>query len=270
MTSEKNSRGPGPRDSLVNPYIVGNPIESKNLFFGRQDDFAFIRNKITGSGTGGILVLCGTRRSGKTSILFQIKNGRLGRDFFRFFDMQSLTVGRDAEFLARLGQEIALSLDQPDLQAAAERIRTVEDKAAYDEFRNFLEGMSGHLGGRQLVLLFDEYEIIEACIRDGRLDHGPAGSAVGLVGAGTRRVHHFYRQRQAGTAGSEILAVVFGQGPAPPHQFFEPGRHAAPDPRTGAGDITYDEAAPDLIFELTNGQPFYTQVHLPVPGRSAQ
>jgi hypothetical protein len=63
----QNGQGKGSHVPLVNPYIVGNPIVNRNLFFGREDDFAFIRNKVTGSGTGGILVLCGTRRSGKSS-----------------------------------------------------------------------------------------------------------------------------------------------------------------------------------------------------------
>ena len=58
---------------IPNPYIVGKPIEDQKMFFGREDDFAFIKKKVTGGETGGILVLCGSRRSGKTSILFQIK-----------------------------------------------------------------------------------------------------------------------------------------------------------------------------------------------------
>jgi len=261
MTSENNGRGSGPGPSLVNPYIVGNPIENRNLFFGRQDDFGFIRNKITGSGSGGILVLCGTRRSGKTSILFQIKNGRLGEDYLPvLLDMQSLTVGRDAEFLSRLAQEIALSLGQAGLREAAERIRAVEDKVSYDEFRSFLDRLPEHLGGRQLVLLFDEYEIIESCIRDGRLTLGLLGMlsswlenerGVFIIFTGSDKLElrdPKYWQSFLGKALHRRISFLSQNDTL--RLIREPV----------AGEITYDEPAPDLIFELTNGQPFYTQV----------
>ena len=86
------------------------------MFFGREDDFEYIRKKVTGGKEGGLLVLCGTRRSGKTSILFQIKGGRLGEDFLPILiDMQAMTVQDDAEFLAKLAQEVIAALESPDI-----------------------------------------------------------------------------------------------------------------------------------------------------------
>jgi len=261
MTSAQNGQGKGPHAPLVNPYIVGNPIVSRNLFFGREDDFAFIRNKVTGSGTGGILVLCGTRRSGKTSILFQIKNGRLGDGYVPvLLDMQSLTVGRDAEFLARLAQEISSTLDQADLHQYADRIRTVDDETAYREFRGFLDELPSHLEGRQLVLLFDEYEIIESCIRDGKLTPG------------VLRMLANWLEHQHGMfiifTGSDKLELrdprywqsFLGKALHRRISFLSRNDTLRLIREPVAEHIEYDEAAPDLIFELTNGQPFYTQV----------
>lgn len=64
---------------LSDPYIVGNPIKSREMFFGREDDFQFVARKIGEGRSNQIVVLCGERRSGKTSILFQIRGGRLGK-----------------------------------------------------------------------------------------------------------------------------------------------------------------------------------------------
>ena len=90
-------------ETIPNPYIVGNPIRSKDMFFGREDDFRFIRDKLVNSPTGLIIVLAGERRSGKTSILYQILNGRLGERFVPvFIDMQAMTIRDEAEFFQHL------------------------------------------------------------------------------------------------------------------------------------------------------------------------
>ena len=42
---------------IHNPYIVGNPIKDRDMFFGREDDFTYIRQKITGGKQGGGLLV---------------------------------------------------------------------------------------------------------------------------------------------------------------------------------------------------------------------
>lgn len=261
MTSPERTGPPGAPPPLVNPYIVGNPIESRSLFFGREDDFAFIRNKITGGGTGGILVLCGTRRSGKTSILFQIRNGRLGDSHVPvLLDMQSLTVGRDADFLARLGQEIALALADPQLQAVADSLRSAADAEAYRKFRIFLDRLPAHLRGRRLVLLFDEYEIIETCIRDGKISKGILQLLAGwlehdrgifIIFTGSDKLEQrdpVYWQSFLGKALHRRVSFLSRNDTL--RLIREPV----------AGEVVYEDGIPELIFELTDGQPFYTQV----------
>jgi predicted AAA+ superfamily ATPase len=83
-----------------NPYIVGNPIRSREMFFGREDDFQYVVRKIGASRANQVLVFCGDRRSGKTSILFQILGGRLGERFLPVLvDMQILAgIRDDAQF----------------------------------------------------------------------------------------------------------------------------------------------------------------------------
>lgn len=61
---------------IDNPYIVGNPVKSKDMFFGRDETFRDIKNAIIMDGSH-VILLVGGRRSGKTSILMQIKNGRI-------------------------------------------------------------------------------------------------------------------------------------------------------------------------------------------------
>jgi hypothetical protein len=93
---------------IPNPYIVGNPIRTPEMFFGREDDFQFARQKLTRERAGLALVFCGERRSGKTSMLFQILNGRLGPAFLPVLvDMQYFAaIARDHDFYENVVQEI--------------------------------------------------------------------------------------------------------------------------------------------------------------------
>jgi predicted TIM-barrel fold metal-dependent hydrolase len=67
------------------------------------------REKLARARGGLTLVFFGDRRSGKTSILYQLKNGELGDDFVSVFvDLQGLaTVTSEDEFYESLAVEIA-------------------------------------------------------------------------------------------------------------------------------------------------------------------
>ena len=98
-----------------NPYIVGNPVRERAMFFGREAEFNLIRKRFEHSEHGGLLVFCGERRSGKTSILFQILDHRLGPDFIPvLIDMQSMAVANEVEFLTRISHEISRALGPRD------------------------------------------------------------------------------------------------------------------------------------------------------------
>lgn len=147
-----------------NPYIVGNPVRSPEMFFGREGEFQFIRTRLTGQRQGCVIVLCGERRTGKTSILYQLLNGRLGDRFVTvFLDMQGVVIERDQEFLAILASSIWKAVTPPDLAATAPSV------TSYLDFNRFMEDAATRAGERHLLLLIDEYELIDAKVRDRRL-----------------------------------------------------------------------------------------------------
>ena len=150
-----------------NPYIVGNPVRTREMFFGRAEDFQFIRTKLEGQRQGGVILLCGERRAGKTSILYQILNRRLGPDLLPvFLDMQELVVQNDREFVNGLAIRVGRGLDEQEMPAVAPLTCGVED---YLQLAALFDQIMGVIGNRRLLLLFDEYELIGEKIRDGRL-----------------------------------------------------------------------------------------------------
>ena len=165
-----------------NPYIVGNPIKTKAMFFGRKDDFQFAIRKIGAGVANQIVVFCGDRRSGKTSILFQILNGRLGKKFLPvLIDMQILAgVKSDLEFFKTILEVACSTLKLPGLS-----IEKVEKKAGDRSVEHYLEAflfyVKKEFPEKIVLFLLDEYKLIEAKIRDKSLSESVIHYLAGIL-----------------------------------------------------------------------------------------
>ena len=60
------------RDLGASPYIVGNPVDRQEMFFGRADVIERIRRQVGANTHANVVLLEGNRRTGKTSILRQL------------------------------------------------------------------------------------------------------------------------------------------------------------------------------------------------------
>lgn len=147
-----------------NPYIVGNPIRSPEMFFGREEEFQSIRSKLEGESEGCAIVLFGERRTGKTSILYQLLNGRLGSGFVPvFIDMQGAVVQKDQELLSLLASKLSQAAPGSDGKLQP----MIGD---YLQFNAFSDSIMERLGQRRLLLLIDEYELIESKVKEGKIN----------------------------------------------------------------------------------------------------
>src|SRR5262249_46366812 len=103
-----------------NPYLVGNPIRTEKMFYGREDDFRYVRTKLEAASQGVLIVFCGERRGGKRSIPYQVLNGRLGGRLIPLFvGLHEMVVSSDSEFFARIARLIAESVTRANRRAAA-------------------------------------------------------------------------------------------------------------------------------------------------------
>ncbi|MCH7549533.1 MAG: PEGA domain-containing protein [Candidatus Krumholzibacteriota bacterium] len=229
------------------------------MFFGREDDFRFIRQKVK-SEMGGLIVLCGTRRSGKTSILFQIMHGRLGDDCLPvLIDMQAITVETDFDFLTEVGQGIVETVGDPEISLEKDFL-AFRDENPLAAFQNLIKKTIRKLGGRKLVILFDEYELFESHIAKGTisrevlnifsnwLDHE---QGVFMIFTGSDKLEERRADYWAGFLSKALhRRIGFLSRSDTLRMILEPL----------AGEIEYAEGIPERIYELTAGQPFYTQV----------
>ena len=239
-----------------NPFIVGNPVRGRAMFFGREAEFELVRRRFEHSMRGGLMVFCGERRSGKTSILFQILDGRLGPDFIPvLIDMQSMAVANEVEFLLRISEEIRAALGA---DAEAIPLPTFTDSSSHSaSFQRYVREVLRTHPDKKLILLFDEYELFENKI-DAKLlspdvlhilanliEHHP----VFMVFTGSQHLEQ-RRQEYWKILGKSVHKMI---------SFLERDDALSLIRKPVEGRVQYEDATVDSVWRLTAGQPFYTQ-----------
>jgi ligand-binding sensor domain-containing protein/AAA+ ATPase superfamily predicted ATPase len=279
-----------------NPFIVGNPIRTEKMFYGREDDFRYVRTKLEGTSQGVVIVFCGERRAGKSSILYQVAGGRLGERFIPVFvDLQEMVIASDSEFFARISRLIAESVakangskleapaapgtlpaaeavalvggvpaaatGKPALaQAAAIDVPRFDGRNPYPVFLDFLDDVLASIGGRTLLILMDEYELLEGKVDEGKLSNELFTFLAGLMDnkerlalifTGSRRLEERDRKYWRELLRRSLFRKVgFLSEKDTIRLITEPVR----------GRAVYGRGVMDVIYRLTSGQPFYIQV----------
>ncbi|MFQ6044611.1 MAG: triple tyrosine motif-containing protein, partial [Candidatus Poribacteria bacterium] len=246
-------------EPIPNPYIVGNPIRGKEMFFGRQDDFNYIKTKLAGGTKGMVIVFCGERRSGKTSILFQICNGELGENFVPvLIDMQSMPVRDEGEFFDKIAAEISRGLDGSvnvanyDFQA--------EGKNPARTFEAFIDDVVQTMDGKSLLIMFDEYELLEAKIDAGILNRGLITFFASLLERHPNISFIFTGSRHLEQRNPEYWQILIGKSTARRITFLTEKDTLRLIKEPVRDVVSYQKTVPEEIYRLTAGQPFYTQV----------
>ncbi|MEE9151343.1 MAG: ATP-binding protein, partial [Thermoplasmata archaeon] len=157
---------------IPNPYITGGPIKpgSKEMFFGREHVFEFIKNNISSISQKNVLILQGERRTGKTSILYQLPD-ILGSEYICvFLDGQEFGKATLDYLFYRMSKLISNACLQRGISVTLPNRDVFKDDPWYVFKDQFLEDLSEVLGDRYLVILFDEFEALEHAVKNGPMD----------------------------------------------------------------------------------------------------
>jgi hypothetical protein len=205
---------------------------------------------------GGLFVFCGERRSGKTSILFQILDRRLGDAFIPvLIDMQSMAAGSEIEFLSKVAGEILTALGPAAGVAKPPQFVAGTNPSA--SFLEFIRGVLAAMLGKKLILLFDEYELFENKIDAGTLDRDVLNvlaslmehQSVFLIFTGSQHLEERRRDYWSILGKSIYKQISYLDHDDAIKLVREPV----------AGRVQYESGAVELIYRLAAGQPFYTQ-----------
>lgn len=262
-----HDRKTGKRTRWRNPYVAGSPLRSKTVFVGRSDVFSFIDDNLGSRHQNedkNLVVLLGHRRTGKTSILLQLRTHR--REILEpripiFVDIEGLLPfpGGLRNFFWKLACSIQAEL--VDFDDTIKLPRPVEDDFVQDaswKFQEFLRVVKKATGDRGLVLMLDEFQALDPL--QSRLDvdvykmlrsviqHDPQ---VDFILSGTMEMERMIRDYQAAMFGSAISKKIdfLDQKDAEKLIVLPSQKH-----------VTYDQAAVNLIVDVTASHPYFVQL----------
>ncbi len=253
-----------PAEPFPCPYQAGRPVRPP-LFVGRQDTLARIREIWAGKANPDSIILYGHRRMGKTSILRNLDQVVPPGSLLVYADLKGVAAyaGGTHHLLRELAQEVAWAAQDGGMEIAdpapADYATPAEAALA---FRRLLRRVLAALPeGGYLVLALDEFEKVDALVRDPDKPFGPElydflreiafRDRVALVLAGLHTLDEMSRDYRAAFFGSYVnVRVSYLSRPAAERLITRP----TPDFR-----LNYHPQVVERIIEVTHGQPLLIQ-----------
>ena len=246
---------------IPNPFIVGNPIKSRDMFFGRQDDFEYIKRKLQSGVKSYIIVFSGERRSGKTSILFQVLNGELGEGFLPILiDMQTMAgLQNENEFFEKIAKETFRALEEVPL--SIDQYNFFQDEVSpYKVFSKLLDDIHALNPDKNILFLIDEYELIESKISEGSLNKNFVPFLAGVLESERKISFLFTGSKKLDERKSPYWNILFAKSLYRNVSFLSQNDTIRLITEPIKDYVTYEKEVIEGIYRLTAGQPFYTQV----------
>ena len=246
--------------SPTNPYIAGNPVTGTEMFFGRQDVFRFVRETLVGRYQDNAIVLYGGRRTGKTSVLYQMGRHLDPRYVPVFVDLQGISLEGLGEMLWGIARQATRALRR---QKGIRLTIPSRDAFAGDPggcFREgFLDPALEALGDDRLLVMLDEAARLYEQVQAGRLEprvfdllrsliqYHPHLNFVFSIGSGLEEMCQEY-------------AVLFNLCQYRKISFLDRDAVEALIIEPVEEHYRYAPGAVEHILEVTHGQPYYTQL----------
>ncbi len=246
---------------MINPYIAGAPVTEAGMFFGREDVFNWIQHSLPGRYVDHILVIHGQRRVGKTSVLKQLPHRMPDRYIPVFFDLQGRTHTTLERFLWWLAREITRVLKQD-----RDIVMPIPKGEEFIQDPDYLEGtflptLNPLLGDRNVLLTFDEFDTLEEVevkesLARPLIDHlrrltGYEGlNFIFSIGSSGRKLENMQASYTEFFKTALYKEISF---------LNRENTHALiTQPVTGI--LEYNREAVDLIYQITSGHPYFTQL----------
>jgi KaiC/GvpD/RAD55 family RecA-like ATPase len=247
---------------LTNPYIAGAPIKGETMFYGRDDIFEKVRARLVGQHQDNVVVIYGQRRTGKTSVLYQMGR-RLNAEGERYIavlvDLQGLALAGMDNFLWELARTIQRTLRR-DCQLRLSADRAAFQADARSAFRDgFLPSLRKVIEERRLLLMFDEAVRFEEMVAAGRMErdvfdylrslmqHEPGLSFIFSLGSKLEQMRREY-------------ALMFNTALHLQVSFLDQAAARALVTEPVTGFYTFDDEAVAQLLALTSCHPYFTQL----------
>ena len=247
-------------EALSNPYVAGSPISRPEMFFGRSDVFEFVRNALVGKHQDNVLVLYGKRRTGKTSVLYQMHRNIENRYLPILIDLQALTMDSISGFFWEVASTIRRALNREyQIEVPRPRREDFESDPLQGFQETFLSVVAEAIGNRRLLLMFDEAARLDEQVQAGKLSPDVFGHIRSLMQQVTNLNFLFCVGERLERMQTQY-ALLFNIALYKEISFLD--RKAAEDliARPVEGIYSYDYATIDRIIDITSGHAYFLQL----------
>ncbi len=243
------------------PYVTGTPLRTGQMFVGRQDIFSFVREHLLGAYQNNVIVLHGQRRTGKTSILYRLKEVLADSHVAVLVDMQGKAARGTADFLYALSDDIVYSLERNSVFVDLPERSEYEEAPEFTFRSRFLRAVVDELDSRNLILMFDEFEELQKRVEDGRLEPEIFPFLRNLMQHEPRLDFLFSGTHKLEELGAEYWSILFNIAAYKRITFLDEDevRRLVTEPVADYG-MEYDPLAVERIMQVTAGHPYFVQV----------
>ena len=267
------------------PYITGSPIDREEMFFGRKDVIEKIALQLSTSHRANIILLEGNRRSGKTSILNRIIDGKLFSEWIPAYCSFQSGTGHNRKAglpTAQVFKTIAVSIFKAGIKAdvrtwfphhempqsvglifQAAFMKTANHVFAaenpYDVFDLYLQSVFDAIAPRRLLLLLDEFDKIQDGIDSGITSPQVPENLRALLHANPNMTAILCYSKLLRRLREEYWSMLFGLGhPVDVGSLdVEDARFLVTRPAEGR--LVFTNKARDKIVDLCAHQPYLIQ-----------
>ncbi|HIK04805.1 MAG TPA: AAA family ATPase [Trichormus sp. M33_DOE_039] len=247
---------------VANPYVIGNPVTGK-IFVGREDIMRRLEELWMVAGQCPSVILYGHRRMGKSSILRNL-HLRLGTNT-AIVDFNMQRVGMVAN-TGELIYNLALSLydvlpSEQQLQLGEPQEERFFKHNPYTAFDRFLKQINQVRGEKRFIITIDEFELIEQLIAENYLESRFLDFLRGLIQTYPWFIIAFAGLHTLQEMTQNYWNPLFGSVTAIPISFIssKAAERLIVQP-SDEFNLDYEQAAVDMIIQLTNGQPYLLQL----------
>jgi HEAT repeat protein len=243
----------------TSPYVMGPPVKTRKMFYGRQDVFDWIEENISGSHQQNILVLHGERRMGKTSILYQLLNRPpTPQHVCVFFSLELAITNTLGDLLYDLAMAIYKEAVKLDLG-----LREPDERDFMEDPQRcvlqFFAQVEKSLGDRRLLIMIDEIDILIAKVEEGVLSHDVFNFLRGLMQHSDKIAFIVTGAYKVNEMLKDNRSILFNIARPFKISYLYESEAAALVVEPLAGDLTYDNMVVEKVIRVTACHPYFIQ-----------
>lgn len=245
------------------PYVTGTPLKTDHVFVGRQDVFEFIRENMVGMHQNNIIILHGQRRTGKTSVLYRLGEMMSDTHYGVLIDMQGKPARSEVDLLYAIADDIIFALEDHNVFANLPPRSAFEDAPEFFFRSRFLRNIYPHLEGKNILLMFDEFEELQRRVEDGYIEPSFFHFLRNLMQHEKHLDFVFSGTHKLEELGAEYWSILFNIAAYKPITFLSDNEvHRLITEPVAQYNVEYDPLAIERIRDVAAGHPYFTQLIL--------